>query len=159
MKSSLNVNNESILEKFKSYGVHNSIVFLGKQDVEDHIKSYKEIDIALDTFPYTGVVTTFEALWSGVPVVVMKGFNMNSRIGESILKNANLESLVSSDKEDYIKKVLEYSTNLKKLLNLRLNIHENILKTPLFDSKKFSTDFQNKLLELYESNKLSYGNK
>ena len=153
LKSSLNVNNESILEKFKSYGVHNSIVFLGKQDVEEHLKSYKEIDIALDTFPYTGVVTTFEALWSGVPVVVMKGFNMNSRIGESILKNANLKSLVSSDKEDYIKKVLEYSTNLKKLLNLRSNIYENILKTPLFDSKKFSTDFQNKLLDLYESNK------
>jgi len=149
LRSSLNVNNDSIFEKFKKYDVHNSIEFFGKQDVEDHLKLYKEIDIALDTFPYNGVVTTFEALWSGVPVIVMKGFNMNSRCGESILKNGKIDFLISQNKEDYVKKALFYSENITKLEELRLKIHKNILKTLLFNSKKFSIDFQNKLLSVY----------
>ena len=160
LKSSLNVNKDTILKKFENYGVNNSIKFYEKQEVEDHLKSYKEIDIALDTFPYNGVVTTFESLWSGVPVVGMKGYNMNSRCGESILKNGNLEFLISKNKVDYLEKVLFYIKNPAKLDNLRLSIYQDIVNTPLFDSKKFSIDFQNKLLNLYKKKIYSiYGNK
>ena len=150
LKSSINVSNESILEKFKDYGVHNSIKFVGKQDIEEHLKSYKEIDIALDTFPYNGVVTTFEALWAGVPVITMEGFNMMSRCGESILKNARLDKLISTNKDNYIKLATYYAKNPDKLINLRSKIYEEILKTPLFDSKQFSKDFQITLLNIHE---------
>ncbi len=143
LKSSLNVSKDFVLERFKKYGVGDSIEFRQKQDIEDNLKSYKNIDIALDTFPYNGVLTSFEALWSGVPVITMKGFNMMSRCGESILINAKMENLVCSDTDEYIKTALYYSTNTEKLSNLRFTTYKNILKTPLFDSKKFSLDFQN----------------
>ena len=152
LKSSLNLNNEFILEKFEEYGVHNSIEFYAKQDflnVENHIKLYKEVDIALDTFPYNGVTTTFEALWSGVPVIVMKGYNMNSRCGESILINAKIESFLSSNKEEYVNKAVDLSNDRDKLEAERKNIFENILKSSLFDSKQFSTDFQNEIFKVY----------
>ena len=150
LKSSLNVNKDTILKKFKDYGVNDSIKFYEKQEVEDHLKSYKEIDIALDTFPYNGVVTTFEALWSGVPVIGMKGYNMNSRCGESILKNAELKNLISINKEDYFNKALYLAKNLTELEELRLKIFKDILNTSLFDSKNFSINFQNKLLDIYK---------
>lgn len=150
LKSSLNVNADFILNKFRKFGTHNSIEFVEKQDVENHIKSYKKIDIALDTFPYNGGITTFEALWSGVPVIGMAGYNMMSRCGESILKNAKLENLISISEEDYVNKALYLSKNLAKLEELRLNIFNGILNTPLFDSKNFSIDFQKKLLDVYK---------
>ena len=150
LKSSLNVNKDLILKKFKGYDVHNQIEFYEKQDLEDHIRSYNNIDLALDTFPYGGGLTTFEALWSGVPVITMKGFNMMSRCSESILKNAKLKYLISVDKEDYVKKVLYFSENLVKLNELRLDIYNNILNSPVFDSKKFTIDFENKLLDVYK---------
>ncbi len=155
LKSSLNVNKDVLLQKFKKYDVHESIEFYEKKDFlnnKDHLDLYKKIDIALDTFPYNGVTTTFEALWSGVPVITMKGFNMNSRCGESILKNANLDHLISRNRSDYLRIALYYSNNLKKLDDLRKMIHKNILNTSLFDSKKFSNDFQSKLLDVYKKN-------
>jgi len=155
LKSSLTVNKDSLLQKFKKYGVHNSIEFYDKKDflnTKDHLGLYQKIDIALDTFPYNGVTTTFEALWSGVPVITMKGFNMNSRCGESILRNANLDYLISQDKADYYNIVLYYSNNPKKLDDLRTMIHKNILNTPLFNSEKFSNDFQRKLIDVYKKN-------
>jgi len=48
-----------------------------------------------------------------------------------------------------VKKVLSYSKNIPKLEELRLKIHKNILNTSLFNSKKFSINFQNKLLSVY----------
>ncbi|MDC3184717.1 hypothetical protein OA968_01335 [Candidatus Pelagibacter sp.] len=150
LKSSLNVSKDYVLQKFEQYNVHNSIIFQEKQEIEDHIKSYKNIDLALDTFPYNGGLTSFEALWAGVPVITMKGFNMMSRCGESILKNAKLEKLISANKNDYIKLSIYYANNPDKLIDLRLKIYNEILKTPLFDSKQFSKDFQNTLLNLYE---------
>ena len=151
LKSSLNVNKNIILEKFKKFGVYNSIEFMETdQDVENHIKSYKKIDISLDTFPYNGGITTFEALWSGVPVIGMAGFNMMSRCGESILKNAELKNLISMNKEDYVNKALYLSKNLRELEELRLKIFKDILNTSLFDSENFSINFQNKLLDIYK---------
>ena len=150
LKSSLNVNADFILDKFRKFGTHNSIEFIEKQDVKNHIKSYKKIDIALDTFPYNGGITTFEALWSGVPVIGMAGYNMMSRCGESILKNAKLENLISISEEDYVNKAIYLSNNLAKLEELRLKIFKDILNTPLFDSKNFSIDFQKKLLDIYK---------
>jgi len=152
LKSSLNVNNNIIYEKFEKFGVHNSIKIYESsnfKDIKDHINLYKKIDIALDTFPYNGVTTTFEALWSGVPVISMKGYNMNSRCGESILKNGKIDSLISENKKDYITKALYYSKNIDKLEELRLKIYNNILNSPLFNSKKFSIEYQNKLLSVY----------
>jgi len=151
LKSSLNVNKNIILEKFKKFGVYNSIEFMERsQDIENHIKSYKKIDISLDTFPYNGGITTFEALWSGVPVIGMAGFNMMSRCGESILKNAKLKNLISMNKEDYVNKALYLSKNLRELEELRLKIFKDILNTSLFDSENFSINFQNKLLDIYK---------
>ena len=151
LKSSLNVNKNIILEKFKKFGVYNSIEFMETdQDIENHIKSYKKIDISLDTFPYNGGITTFEALWSGVPVIGMTGFNMMSRCGESILKNAKLKNLISMNKEDYVNKALYLSKNLRELEELRLKIFKDILNTSLFDSENFSINFQNKLLDIYK---------
>ena len=135
-----------VLEKFKKKGVSRSIIFQKfKKNLNEHLNEYKKIDIALDTFPYNGVTTSFEAIWMCVPVLTIKGYNFISRAGESINSNLNLNELISKDENDYIKKAVSYCNDLDKLINLRRKIFENALKSPLFDKKKFSSQFYTSL--------------
>ena len=87
LKSSLPRITDILSEKFQNQGVLSSVEFMNtKTNFEDHINLYKKVDIALDTFPYNGVTTSFESIWMGVPVITMKGYNFNSRCGESIIR-------------------------------------------------------------------------
>ena len=93
--------------------------------------------MCLDTFPFNGVTTTFEALWKNVPVLTKTGYNFNSRCGESILKNANLEKFIATSNEDYIKKAVFYANNIDKLRKTRKKLFDKIEKSSLFDTKQF----------------------
>ena len=152
LKSSESYDYEIIMKKFAEYKVEKSISILDKNNyikAEDHLNVYNKVDIALDTFPYTGVTTTFEALWKGIPVITMAGHNFKSRCGESILKNAKLESLICSDSNDYINKTLKLVKDIDNLKILRTDLFTNVLKTPLFDNKKYTMEFQKILLTKY----------
>ncbi|WP_023649209.1 peptide transporter [Candidatus Pelagibacter ubique] len=141
LKSSLKIDKSFLKKEFKKYGVIDSIIFLEKRKLESHYNLYKKIDIALDTFPYNGVTTTFEALSMGVPVITMKGYNFNSRCGESIIKNLGIENLIGNNEEDYILKAQNIADDQEELSKLRKKIFSTSYETPLFNTKKFSQDF------------------
>ena len=141
LKSSLKIDKSFLKKEFEKYGVTDSIIFLEKRKLESHYNLYKKIDIALDTFPYNGVTTTFEALSMGVPVITMMGYNFNSRCGESIIKNLGIENLIANNEDDYILKAQKMAKDNEKLLELRKKIYDISHETPLFDTKQFSQDF------------------
>ncbi len=112
-----------------------------RKEFLSHLNLYNKIDLCLDTFPFTGVTTTFEALWKNVPVISKAGYNFNSRCGESILKNANIENFIATSNDDYIEKAVFYANNINELDKTRKVLFNKIKETPLFNTKGFSDDF------------------
>ena len=144
LKSSTKKENDKFKNFLQKENLDKSVIFLPTaKNFEDHMNLYKNIDIALDTFPWNGVTTSFEAIWMGIPVVTMKGYNFNSRCGESINKNIQMSELIAENKEDYVSKVLDLSSDIKKLSNIRKQIFNSALSSVLFDTQKFSNDFFN----------------
>ena len=139
-----------ISDKFDKKGVLNSIKFQSHiKNFNEHLDQYNKIDIALDTFPYNGVTTSFESIWMGVPVLTIKGYNFISRAGESINKNLGLDQLIAENENDYIEKAIFLSKEKNKILNLRKTVYEKALESPLFDKKKFCNEFFTSLEEIY----------
>ena len=137
---------ESLMEK---NGVLDSVIFHKRfEDKKDHLNLYNEVDIALDTFPYNGVTTSFEAIWMGVPIITMAGYNFNSRCGESINKNLNMEELIAKNEDDYVSKAVSLSTDRDKFLNIRKSIFLDAIDSPLFNKKRFAENFFNSLKEI-----------
>ena len=149
LKSSISYNLDSFIEKLKQYNLFEKVdIIKRKEDFKTHLNLYDQVDLALDTFPYNGVTTTFEALWKGVPVLTLQGYNFNSRCGSSIIKNLGEKSLLSNSKDQYVEKAVYLATNINKLAELRMNLYKNLFKTPLFDIVTFSKNFEELLYEV-----------
>ena len=149
LKSSRVYNTEFLFETFKKEDLMDRVKILNSsKNFSDHLKNYEHVDLALDTFPYNGVTTTFEALWKGVPVLTIQGTNFNSRCGSSILYNLGLNYLIANDESDYLLKASELSLNFQMLKNLRDEIFNNLLNTKLFKSKNFANDFESNIIKI-----------
>ena len=140
----------NILSKFLKNGVsEKQLIFLEREkNIYDHLNLYNKAHVALDTFPYPGVTTSFEAILMGLPVLTMRGFNFNSRCGESINININMENLIADDEEDYIKKAnaLKLEKNLQSIYGE--NLRKKALSSSLFDTDNFAKDFEKLLIEV-----------
>ncbi len=153
LKSSLFVCEDVIKKKFEEEGLINSLVIIKKtkrNNFLSHLNIYDKIDLCLDTFPFTGVTTTFEALWKNVPVITKTGLNFNSRCGESILKNANMSNFIATSCDEYIEKAVFYANNIDKLENARKKLFDRVLESPLFDTKSFSIAFYKALKNMLD---------
>ncbi len=130
---------QRITKEFSQFGVaRERIKILSyEQKITDHLMIYSLIDIALDTFPYNGTTTTCEALWMGVPVITLKGDMHLSRVGESIMQQANLIDLIAETPENYIEIVAGIAGNPDLLNHLRGNLRPHVRHSKLMDAKSF----------------------
>ena len=134
---------ELLLEKFKKENVDTKkIEILDRtKTFQEHLEYFNKINLCLDTFPYPGVTTTFQSVLMGVPVLTMKGFNFNSRCGESINKNLGLDKLIANDYDDYLRIAINFRKNTQVDEVYKKKIRENALKSNLFDTETFANDF------------------
>lgn len=108
----------------------------------DYLVEYNDIDIALDTYPYTGGVTTCEALYMGVPVITLCGSRHGSRFGYSILKNINLEKCIAYSQEEYISKAMDLANDIDCLRHLRERLRCEMKQSPLMNSKQYMENIE-----------------
>ncbi len=102
-------------------------------DLQAHLATYGEVDIALDTFPYHGTTTTCEALWMGVPVITLAGELHAARVGASLLAAVGLQSLVAPTPEAYVGLALSLPKEPARLAALRARLRGIVASSALCD--------------------------
>jgi predicted O-linked N-acetylglucosamine transferase (SPINDLY family) len=122
-------------------------VDLGRVDFEGHsphkelLDRYNGVDIALDTFPYSGGLTTCEALWMGVPVVTLPAETFASRHSLAHLSAAGLAEYVASDLSGYVRLAAELAGDHSRLAETRAGLRERVARSPLCDGPRFARHF------------------
>ena len=143
---------ENIRKKFQKNGISaEKIITEGKSKTrEETLKKYNQIDIALDPFPYSGITTSFESIWMGVPLYVLKGNNFYSRTGISINKNLGMEDWIVNNEKDYYIKILKLTSDFNKLSRTRECLINKVDESTLFDSSLFADNFNKILWKIWE---------
>ncbi|MEJ0016060.1 MAG: tetratricopeptide repeat protein [Acetobacteraceae bacterium] len=101
------------------------------------IAEYNGIDIVLDPFPYSGGLTTCEALWMGVPTVTVAGEIFAGRHSVSHLSNAGLADWVATDVPAYVDLAVTKAADLQALAALRSGLRGQVRASPLCDAPRF----------------------
>lgn len=107
------------------------LTFEGASGLVEYMNSWGKVDIALDSFPYTGGTTTLDALWAGVPVVTLNGRMPVQSSGASLLGAAGLP--FAETPEQYVSTALFLAENAPKDPEMRTRVREAIASSPLMD--------------------------
>ncbi len=150
-----NLNNPEIIEHYRSLFQARGI---GKQqlhlmntiDVDEHQNLYNNIDIALDPFPYNGTTTTCDALWMGVPVLALAGTRHAGRVGVSLLTRVGLNDWIAQNKEEYIEKAITFARDSTLLANIKREMRQRLLNSPLMRPGVVTGDIERAYLEMME---------
>lgn len=113
------------------------------------LKEYADIDIALDPFPFTGGLTSCEALWMGVPVVTWPQSRVVSRQTHAFLHQIGLPELSARDADDYVRIAAELANDQARLAQLRATLRERMRASPLMDVVGFTRQLEDTLIDLY----------
>jgi len=144
---------KNILDKFKKNNIEEDrLILIGESKTRKEVLDiYNEIDIALDPFPFQGNTSTIEAIWMGVPVLVLKGDRFLSHFGESINSNLNMYNWIANNDEDYVDKAVKFSSDIQQLKQIRENLRSKALESPIFDFVKFGENFSEMLWKMWKN--------
>lgn len=101
--------------------------------VAAHLERYREVDIALDTFPYTGCTTTADALWMGVPVLSVAGNSMVSRQAAAVLVAAGQQQWICNSTEELVHQCLALLEDPTGLERQRMELRTQLQNSDLLD--------------------------
>jgi protein O-GlcNAc transferase len=104
--------------------------------------AYGRADIALDTFPYNGTTTTFEALWMGLPVVTLAGQRHSDRVGASLLAHSGLGLEIAATKEGYVQLAAALAGAPARLAAFRSGVRRTLKTSPLMDGPGFAAKME-----------------
>jgi predicted O-linked N-acetylglucosamine transferase (SPINDLY family) len=99
--------------------------------METYLALHNQVDLCLDTFPYTGGTTTNHALWMGVPTLTLAGQTPASRQCAANLSHLGLTGFTAANPDDFVEKGLLWSTETRQLAEVRQGLRERWLKAPL----------------------------
>ncbi len=145
----------SIYKAFEARGVSARRIELRAASFHvDVLKEYADIDIALDPFPFTGGLTSCEALWMGVPIVTWPQSRVVSRQTFALLSAIGHTDWVAADAQSYVNITQSLSQDLTSLAKVRARLRQDMSASSLMDVAKFTQGLEQAYWDLYTKIKI-----
>lgn len=148
---------ERIINTLAGEGIEEErIEFEGYSIHEKLLDAYNRVDIALDPWPYSGGLTTCEALFMGVPVITKPGPTFAGRHSATHVTNAGFPEWVADSWEEYIQKTVDLAQNPDTLAELRMNLREQLESSPVCDARRFGAHLATAFREMWKQRVKGY---
>jgi predicted O-linked N-acetylglucosamine transferase (SPINDLY family) len=131
-----------LIDAFAAYGIAAArLKFHTRCNMDVYLALHHEVDICLDTIPYSGGTTTYHALWMGVPTLTVAGPTPASRQGAAIFGHLDLESFVAADASDFVAKGVHWANQLTALADVRAGLRQRALTSSVCDPHVIAAAF------------------
>lgn len=106
---------------------------LPRQSLDDFLRLNERVDVALETFPFSGGVTTCHTLWMGIPTVTLCGTLPFERAAAAVLSAAGLPELIAADRAAYKRICADLTVDRQILAKMRAGLRARLQASPLCD--------------------------
>ena len=113
------------------------------------IGAYRNVDVALDTFPYNGGVTTCDALSMGVPVIALEGDRMIARQSAALLRAAGHPEWIAGDDREFLALAVSVAREVERG-GIRAALHDEFPRSRLGDVPAFTAALERAWITLVE---------
>jgi len=145
------INSNNLRKEAKNRGINpERIVFAKRINLRDHLARHAHADLFLDTLPYNAHTTASDALWTGLPVLTLKGNNFAGRVAASLLTAINMPELVTQCREEYEAKAILFAKEKLLLSQIKTKLNKNRITSPLFNTATYTKYLEMGLLEAYK---------
>lgn len=118
---------------------------------EGFLAGYAEIDVSLDSMPYSGTTTVFESLAMGVPVLTVMGESHRSRVAGSILMHMGRPEWVATTREDLAEIAKAITADRSALAVLRSTLREELDNSPVCDCERVVIELERVFREAWQA--------
>lgn len=133
------------LEAKKNNFNENKIIFSKPLPKQKHLCRYFYVDLFLDTYPYGSHTTGSDCLRCGTPLITLCGEMFQSRVAASLLKNLNINELITYNITDYENLAIELANNKNRLNSIKNKIKNNLETTTLYNPRLYAKNFETAL--------------
>jgi len=142
---------ESALGHFLKAGVAaDRVIFQGRTSWHEHMQAYRQIDIALDSFPHGGGVTTLEASVMGVPTITLRWPTIAGRISASIMTTLGQPDWIAENLEEYVGLAIQKAADLQSLAALRRGLRIIFAASVLGDQAAYARAVEREYRQLWQ---------
>ena len=132
-----------VIDLFENEGIAaGRIDMLGRLPYREYLEQYRQVDVALDSYPYNGGMTTADSLWMGVPVVSLLGRSPMSRFSACYLGSIGMASWVAATPAEYVDIAVRVAADLPELAQIRSGLRDTMRASPLLDAQGFTRDLE-----------------
>ena len=143
---------EQIKGRFTARGIAlQRIEMKDRMDTEQYLRIHDSVDVLLDSFPYAGESTNFNAMWMGVPVVTLSAELPASRSGSIVQKILGLEDLIASSSLEYVNLAERLARNPERMNVLRRSLRTRMAESILVDGAGFTRNLEDAYLQMWQT--------
>ena len=142
---------DRIYDLFEAQGVTaGRVELMAPAPYEKYLQSYAQVDIALDTFPYSGGATACECLWMGVPVIALSGASGFARTSTCLLLSLGLGELVAQNREQYVAAAVALAGDPQRIRAYRRDLRTRMQRAPAGDPVRFTRQLEQAYAAMWE---------
>jgi len=116
-----------LCERLEAEGVDRvRLEFRRRVAIDEYLQLHGEVDVALDTVPFSSGTTANFALWMGVPALTLAGGSMAQRLCASRLAAAGLHDFITGSDEEFVATARRWAGDPQAVAGLRAGLRARL---------------------------------
>ncbi|MDO8287246.1 MAG: tetratricopeptide repeat protein [Rhodoferax sp.] len=116
----------------------------------EFLSLYHDVDLCLDTFPYSGGTTNYHGLWMGVPTVTLAGDTPPTRVGNTALGHLGLSEFIARNANEYQEIAVRWANHANALANLRATLRQRFPQAAVTQHRRVANALHDALRTMWQ---------